>query len=87
MWEIIQQSWAQAVIWTTVGAILAVFGYYVVQKFRDSAAHDTPDASKLMSKFRELRSQGGLSEAEYRTIKSVLGEKLKEEGSDRNETT
>jgi hypothetical protein len=31
---------------------------------------------ELLSKFKEMRHEGDISEAEYRTIKAVLGEQL-----------
>ena len=87
MWEFLQKAPAQAVIWTTAAAVMCVVAYYVLQKFRDSTAQDTPNASDHISNFRELHSQGGLSETEYRTIKSVLGEQLKDQVNDSEKTT
>ncbi len=39
----------------------------------------SPGASELMSNFRELHSQGGLSDEEYRTIKAMLAQQVENE--------
>lgn len=61
-----------------MAALLAV-GFYVIQRFRSSLKDDLPSASDHISHFRELRSQGKLSDEEYRTIKTQLAKKLQDE--------
>ncbi len=80
-----QASITAAVIWITVVAILAVVGYYVVRKLRDGEDNRQPQASELMSNFRELHSQGKLDEQEYRTIKTLLSARLQDELKDTGE--
>lgn len=77
--------------WLTRSVLLyaAVFlatalGFTVVRKLRGSADHDKHQSSELMTKFRELHARGGLSDEEYRTIKTKLAAKLQIELSDNN---
>ena len=73
---------AQVVIWTAALLILMVVGWYIVGRFRDRISDDQLTANQLLTNFRELHRQGDISDAEFRTIKTVLGEKLQEELKD-----
>ena len=79
MFRFLETSPAQAVLWCTVLAVLLVFAYFVVLKFRDNATGDESNASDHLSNFRELHERGELSDEEYRTIKTKLGSKLQQE--------
>ena len=79
MVQFLQTSVAQTVIWCTVLAVLLVFAYFFVLRFRDNAVEDESDTNELLSNFRELHERGTLSEEEYRTIKTKLGSKLQQE--------
>ena len=74
---------AQIVIWITVLVILMTIGWYVVGRFRDNAADDRLTANELLTNFQDLHHQGDIDDKEYRTIKTVLGEKLQQELKDR----
>jgi hypothetical protein len=67
---------AQFAIWVSVLFALIVLAWIVVQRFRGSAASEGQTASDMLTKFQEMRQEGDISETEYRTIKSVLGEQL-----------
>ena len=82
MLEFLRTPIAQAVIWLTVLTVLVVVGAYVVAKFRGRAVGAAPEASDMLSTFREMRQQGDLSEAEFRTIKTKLGATLPEQLTD-----
>ena len=43
-------------------------------------------ANQLLAKFREMHQRGHLDQAEYRTIKRVLAEKIQDELKDGGET-
>ena len=60
-------------------ALLIAVVVYAVGKFRGSAEQERLGASELLSKFREVHSEGGLSDEEFRTIKTLLSEKLQRE--------
>lgn len=73
---------AQLVIWTTVLLVLMAVGWYVVGRFRDNTADDRMTANELLTNFEELHHQGDINDAEYRTIKTALGAKLRQELED-----
>ena len=62
-------------------AILTI-GVAVARRFRDRSAQDGLDPNQLMSNFRDLYEQGGLSDEEFRTIKAKLAAELKAELND-----
>lgn len=66
MRDILQTNAAQAVVSFTGLLILTMMGTYVVLRFRDSI-EDDETSSDLLTKFREMRHEGYLDEAEYRT--------------------
>lgn len=76
----------QTVLWCAVGAVLVGVAAYVLRKIRSRAAQNEPTASELMSKFRDLHSQGKISDAEFRTIKTTLAARLQQELKDNGET-
>ncbi len=84
MIEFIEDPVVQLVIWLSVFSALVAVGAYVIMRIRAEAVQNEPVASELLSKFRELRGQGDLSEEEFRTIKTTLAEQLQDELKDNN---
>jgi uncharacterized membrane protein len=82
LWEV---QAPQLVVWVAVGAILIAVLMYVLGKIRGQSAQQEPMASEMISKFRELHSQGVLSDAEFREIKSRLAAQLGDEVKDNRE--
>lgn len=84
-----ERFWAadpeQIVLWLAVLAILLAVAVYVLEKIRPKPLQNEPRASQWLSKFRELHSRGGLSDEEYRTIKTTLASELQEELKDNEE--
>ncbi len=70
---------ATVVISLAVLAVLVAAGVYAIGKVREDMTGNSPGASDLISKFRDLHSQGGLSDEEYRTIKAMLAERMEKE--------
>jgi uncharacterized membrane protein len=70
------------VLWIAILAILVTVGYYVIEKIRPKTVQKERRASQWLSKFRELHSQGGLSDEEFRTIKTTLAAQLQDELND-----
>jgi hypothetical protein len=60
-------------------------GTYLVGKLRSKALQQEPTVGELLIKFRELHSQGVLSDAEFRTIKTTLTAQLQGELKDNGE--
>ncbi len=77
---------SELVIWLAVIAMLAAVGVYASKKIRAESVQQEPTASDLLSKFRDLHSEGDLSDSEFRTIKTTLATQLKEEIKDNDET-
>lgn len=70
---------AQVVIWLALGAMLVVVGIFVVAKVRQTFSESEPATHELLANFRELHTQGELSDEEYRTIKATLAARLQRE--------
>jgi uncharacterized membrane protein len=85
MQEFLTTTTARAVLWVAVLLIMLAVGYYVVRRFRDRSDDDRLTASDLLTKFREMRHGGDISEKEFRTIKTVLGQELHAEMKDRKD--
>jgi uncharacterized membrane protein len=68
-----------------VVAILVTVAYYVIEKIRPKPIQKERRAHQMLSKFRELHSQGELSDEEFRTIKTTLASQLQEELKDNGE--
>jgi len=82
MSDFLSETTTQVVIWLAALAILVVVGVYVINVFRGGTDNDTPQASELISNFSDLHSQGELSDEEFRTIKSMLAERMQAELKD-----
>jgi uncharacterized membrane protein len=72
--------------WFFVLASVLAVAYYIVTKIRPEPEKKEPLASQWLSKYRELHSQGELSDEEFRTIKTKLAEQLQDELKDNGET-
>ena len=79
MAEFLGTDGARVVIWTAVGVMLSVVGVYAILRVRSSMRESDATSSEWMTKFRDLHSEGGLSDEEYRTIKAVLSDQLQGE--------
>jgi hypothetical protein len=60
-------------------AVAVALGGYVIGKIRAAYSRPAASASELLTDFREMHSQGELSDEEFRTIKSMLSEQLAHE--------
>ena len=74
------------VFWMAVLVVLVAVGAYLVGRLRRKALQQEPTVGELLIKFRELHSQGVLSDAEFRTIKTTLTERLQTELKDKDKT-
>jgi hypothetical protein len=66
--------------------VLVSIAAYVIGKVRTRVREEQPTVLELLSKFRDVHSQGGLSDAEYRTIKTRLADRAIGELKDKDET-
>ena len=76
MFDFLQSAVAQAMLGLAVLVFLVGVAIYGVRKLREGIDQDELGASELLSNFRELHDEGGLSDAEFRTIKTALSDKL-----------
>lgn len=67
---------AQAALWLALILVLTGGAFWLMRRLRDGSAEDTPAASELLTKFRDLHARGGLSDEEYRTIRTKLAAEL-----------
>jgi len=65
--------------------LLTAVAAYVIVKVRDRGKKEDPTGIELLSRFRDVHSQGGLSDAEFRTIKTRLADRLLDEVKDQEE--
>ena len=73
---------AKAALWFAVIFALIALGLEVVRRLRGRNASDTRAASDDLSNFRDLHARGGISDEEFRTIKTKLASELKGELGD-----
>ncbi len=70
---------SEALLWTLLVMCGLGIGILLLRKLRPVPAKQESTASELLSKFRELHSEGELSDAEYRTIKTRLAAELQQQ--------
>lgn len=73
---------AAIVLLVALTAALVAIGAYVISKVRASYREEQTSASDWMTSFKEIHSQGELTDQEYRTIKAMLAERLQHEIKD-----
>ena len=69
------QTWVamQAGLAVAVVLVTGYIGYYVLKYLRGATIKDDTNAGDLALNFEEMRREGDISEAEFRTIQSVIG--------------
>ena len=80
------ESLSEAALLFAVMFVMTAIGVAVARRYRDRDAKDIAESSSMMSNFRELHAQGGLSDEEFRTIKTKLAAELKAELKDTSST-
>ncbi len=79
MQDFLSTSLAKAVISVAFLLVMLAVGYYLMRRFRDRSDDDRQTTSDWLTNFREMHHEGDITESEFRTIKTVLGQKLHEE--------
>lgn len=72
---------AQAVLWGAAALILTITATFGLLSLRDRIRRKESMDDHL-TKFREMQARGVLNAAEFRTIKTVLGERLRSQVTD-----
>ena len=65
-------------LWLVVLFGMITAGWLVVRRFRDSNADDQRTPELGLTKLQEMAERGDISDKEYRTIKAVLGARLRQ---------
>ena len=73
------ESWIQLCVWGAILLGLVIVATLVVQRFRGGAAETGARPGELLTNFQEMRERGDISDADYRRIKSVLGDKIQDD--------
>ena len=81
MWSWLSSSVVQVVLGLAVLGVVIGLAVHGLKRLREQIDGDTTVPGEMLAKFRDLHQQGGLSDAEFRTIKTALGTKL-QRGSD-----
>lgn len=87
MTELFRHPLSQAALWFAVIFALLALAVVALRKWRGGSSDAQDDARDLLTKFRELHGQGGLSDDEYRTIKTKLARQLNAELNDNEQTS
>lgn len=82
----IELPYVDLLFWVAVLVVLWVLGTAARKKIRAVLLQQEPIGTNLMAKFEEWHNRGGLSDAEFRTIKTTLAEQSQEELKDKDET-
>ena len=86
MQRLVEAGAEELVVWIAILAASVAVVVYLIDKIHGKPVQHEPKTSELMSKFRELHSQGELSDEEFRTIRTALATRLQEELKDNGET-
>lgn len=78
MKQLSPETITQIAIWFGVLGGLVTIAVVVLGKLRGNARQTEDTAGELLSNLQDLRQEGDISDAEYRTIKAVLGAKLQQ---------
>ena len=87
MTELFRHPLSQAALWFAVIFALLALAFVALGKWRGGSSDAQDDAQDLLTKFRELHGRGGLSDDEYRTIKTKLARQLNAELNDNEQTS
>jgi hypothetical protein len=85
MTELFRHPLSLAALWFAAIFALLALAVVVLRRFRGGAVDDQPSAHELLAKFRDLHDRGGLSDDEYRTIKTKLATQVERELSSSDE--
>ena len=86
MQQLLQAEADELILWIAGLAMLTAVAVYVIGKVRAMPSQHELTDSELISKFRDSHSRGELSDEEFRTIKTTLETRLREELKDDGET-
>ena len=77
--EFLRVHLPEIMLWVAVGVVLVAVGVFIIRRFPKGDDDDKLATSDMMDSFRDLHARGQLSDDEYRSIKTKLATRLKEE--------
>lgn len=77
--DFFQTPLARAVVVLAAVAMVVTVGAYLAWRVRAWYLKEPAGGNELLTNFRELHSKGELSDEEYRTIKSMLADRMQQE--------
>ncbi|NOZ40500.1 MAG: hypothetical protein GXP24_09775 [Planctomycetes bacterium] len=77
----------RSAIWFAAIFVMTAIVFHVLRKYRDREADNMVETSEMMTNFRDLHAEGGLSDEEFRTIKTKLADELRTELTTEPKTT
>jgi hypothetical protein len=83
LWDSITAE--RLVFWVALLAVFITVAWYVLGKINPKAVQKEHRANEWLAKCREMHDQGGLSDEEFRTIKTTLTTQLQDELNDNGE--
>ncbi len=86
MWDFLSTPAATGILLLAAMAALVAVAIYVIGRVRGATLRKGDAPSELITNFRELHSQGDLSDEEFRTIKAKLDQRLRSELKDSGES-
>jgi uncharacterized membrane protein len=72
MWDFLSQTTTQAVLSVVAAGIVIAMGWQLVLKLRDSSKDDLSEDLNTLTNFKEMRLEGDISDAEFRSIKQAI---------------
>jgi hypothetical protein len=73
MWDVLNSQPARAALGIAILLAVVYVGFRVVEHLRGAISKDDTSDDDLVRNFEEMRREGDINEAEFRTITSVLG--------------
>lgn len=73
MWNALSLKPVQAVLSLVLLLVVSYLAFRVVEYLRGATIKDDTNADDLVHNFEEMRREGDINEAEFRTIQAVLG--------------
>jgi uncharacterized membrane protein len=73
MWNVLSVKPVLAVLSLVLLLVVSYVGFRVVEYLRGATSKDDTNADDLVHNFEEMRREGDINEAEFRTIQAVLG--------------
>lgn len=84
-WDLLRELSLPMIVLISLVAALAIVLGVVLRKSHGRDEEDQLPSSGLMTKFREMHDRGGLSDEEFRTIKTKLAANMQAELKDSDE--